>query len=496
MSTEESLINQRLEKLQEIRKLDVDPYPYSYNKTHDAKEILKEFSHLKAEEKTNNKVSIAGRLITIRGMGKAAFAHMQDATEKIQVYIREDEVGEKNYALFKKLDMGDIVGIEGLVFKTKTGEITVWIKKLELLCKSLRPLPEKFHGLKDVEIRYRQRYVDLIANPEVREVFRKRTQITKAVRDFLEEKGYIEVDIPTLQPQYGGANARPFKTHINAWNMPLYLSISPELYLKRLIVGGFEKVYSLSKNFRNEGADKTHNPEFTMMECYAAYQDYNDMMQLTEDLYCYVAKKVLGTTKIEYQGKEIELKKPWKRITMSDALKEYGKLDLKKYSDKQLYEKAKELNLEVTNKTPLGLVIQALFEELVEEHLIQPIFITDHPKETTALCKEKRGNEELIERFEPFINGWEMGNAYSELNDAIKQKELLKKQEEEGRGGNEEYHPMDEDFINALEIGMPPTGGLGLGIDRMIMLLTNASTIRDVIFFPTMRPKTDEESKE
>lgn len=491
MSTEERLIAERLQKLEEIKKLGINPYPYSFDKKDNTKEILEKFSKLKKEEKTKSKVSIAGRITAIRKMGKASFGNLLDSTGKIQFYIREDGVGKENYELFNKLDLGDIVGIEGTVFRTKMGEISIWTNKITLLCKSLRPLPEKYHGLKDIEIRYRQRYTDLIANPEVRETFIKRAEIIKAVREFLDSQGFIEVDIPTLQPQYGGANAKPFKTHINAWDMDLYLSISPELYLKRLIAGGFERVYSLGKNFRNEDADTTHNPEFTMMECYAAYKDYSYMMELTEDLYIYVAKKVLGKTKINYQGKEIDLKKTWKRITMFDALKQYGKLDVTKLSDKELYDKAKKLNLEVNKETPRGLIIQELFEELVEPTLIQPTFILDHTKETTSLCKLKRGNKDLIERFEPFINGWEIGNAYSELNDSILQKELLKKQEEEGRGGNEEYHPMDEDFINALEIGMPPTGGLGLGIDRMIMLFTNSASIKDVILFPTMKPQTD-----
>ncbi len=492
MTTEDRLISERLRKLEEIRKLKVDPYPYTYEKTNNSKEILEKFSHLKKEEKTKSKVSLAGRITALRKMGKASFGNLQDSAEKIQFYIREDEVGKENYKVFNELDLGDIIGIGGTVFRTKMGEISIWIKKLTLLSKALRPLPEKFHGLKDVEIRYRQRYVDLISNPEIKEAFIKRAEIIKAVREFLDNNGFIEVDIPTLQPQYGGANAKPFKTHINAWDMDLYLSISPELYLKRLIVGGFERVYFLGKNFRNEDADTTHNPEFSMMECYAAYKDYNYMMELTEDLYNYVAKKVLGKTKIDYQGKEIDLKKPWKRITVYDALRQYEKIDITKLSDKELYEKAKKLNLDVDKKTPRGLIIQELFEKLVEPNLIQPTFILDHPKETTSLCKLKRGNKDLIERFEPFINGWEIGNAYSELNDPVLQKELLKQQEEEGRGGNEEYHPMDEDFINALEIGMPPTGGLGLGIDRMVMLLTNSPSIRDVILFPTMKTQTDQ----
>ena len=491
MNLNNKLVAERLKKLEAIRGLNINPYPYSYNKTHNAKDLLDKYEKLVKEEKTIDKVSIAGRIMTLRNMGKAAFGHVQDETGKIQFYIREDEVGQDVYLLFNKLDLGDIIGIEGTVFRTKMGEISIWVKSLTILSKSLQPLPEKFHGLKDTEIRYRQRYVDLIVNPEVKKVFLKRSKIIKAIREFLDSKGFIEVDIPTLQPQYGGANARPFKSHINAWDMDLYLSISPELYLKRLIVGGFEKVYFLGKSFRNEDSDKTHNPEFTMMECYQSYVDYNDMMVLTEDLYNYVAMEVLGTTKIEYQGSVIELKKPWKRITMIAAIKEYGKLDVTKLSDEELLEKCLAFHLEVNRTTARGLLIAGLFEQLVEEHLIQPVFITDHPKETTSLCKVKRGNNDLIERFEPFINGWEIGNAYSELNDPIIQENLFREQEEKGRGGDEEHHPMDEDYVNALEIGMTPTGGLGLGIDRMTILLTNAVSIRDVILFPTMRPQTD-----
>ncbi|MBI4447709.1 lysine--tRNA ligase [Candidatus Woesearchaeota archaeon] len=486
------LIVQRLEKLRSIREeLGVNPYPYSYRQTSSASQILEESNNLEKEEKRESKtVSVAGRIILLRGMGKASFGHLQDASGKIQFYVREDEVKEQ-YKLFKKLDLGDIIGMEGFVFRTKMGEITIWVKNLSLLTKTLRPLPEKWHGLQDKELRYRKRYLDLIANPEIKKVFVMRSKIITAVREILNAKGFIEVEVPLLQPIYGGANARPFKTHINAWNMDLFLSISPELYLKRLIIGGFEKVYTIGKNFRNEGSDKTHNPEFTMMECYQAYADYNEMMSLTEEIFEYAAKKVLGTTELIYQGQKISLKRPWKKLSMAEAIKHHVGQDVTKMSDKELKQLMTNYNIEYEGDFNKGLAVQLIFEELVEDKLIQPTHITDHPKESTPLCKLHRKNSDLIERFEPFINGWEVGNAYSELNDPILQKDLLKEQVEKGRGGDEESHPMDEDYIEALEHGMPPTGGLGIGIDRMIMLFTDSETIRDVILFPTMKPKEE-----
>ena len=484
MKPEEALIQQRLQKLEELRKLNIEPYPYSYNKTHNASEILK--LKLKKEEKTKKIVNLAGRITSLRIMGKASFGHLQDQTAKIQFYIREEDV--KNYNIFKKLiDIGDVIGISGFVFKTKTNETSIWVKSFQLLTKSIRPLPEKWHGLQDIEIRYRQRYLDLIVNPEVKDVFIKRFEIIKAIREFFEKQGFVEVEIPVLQPIYGGANARPFKTHINAWDLDLYLSISPEIYLKKLVVGGLEKVYTICKNFRNEGVDRTHNPEFTMLESYQAYVDYNEVMKLTESLYEYVIKKILGTTKIKYQNNIIDLKTPWKRLTMYEALKKYLSLDLENMNDSEIKKALKKFDLEYYHYSK-ALAIDLLFS-LVGPKLIQPVHIIDHPKESTPLCKLKRGNKELIERFESFINGWEVSNAYSELNDPILQKKLLEEQEKKGRGGDEEYHPMDKDFIKALEIGMPPTGGLGIGIDRMVMLLTNSKTIRDVILFPTMKPE-------
>ncbi len=488
MEEEHRLIAQRKQKLIELRKHNIEPYPYRFDKKDNAKDILEKFKKLKKEEKTKKKVSIAGRIMSLRVMGKATFGHIQDSTGKIQVYVKEDEIGNKNYDLFKKFDIGDFIGIKGFVFRTKKGEISIWVKKLDLLAKSLRPLPEKWHGLKDVEIRYRQRYLDLLINQDIKEVFLKRAEIIKAIREFLDSKGFIEVEVPLLQQLYGGATAKPFKTHINVYDMPMYLSISPELYLKRLIIGGFEKVYNISKNFRNEGVDKSHNPEFTMLEFYWAYADYDDIMKITEDLITYVAKKVNKTTKINYQGKKIDLKKPWKILTMLNAIKRYLRININNLSDEEIKNYLISNNIEYEGDFNRGLAIELIFENLVQDKLIQPIFIIDHPKESTPLCKPKRGNHHLVERVEPYIYGWEIGNGYSELNDPILQRELLEKQANQ-RLVKEETHPVDEDFIKALEYGMPPTGGMGIGIDRLTMILTNSATIRDVILFPIMKPE-------
>lgn len=486
MQPEELLIKQREQKLQAIRNLNIEPYPYSFDQKDFAQDILNKFKKLKKEEKTKKSVSIAGRIMSLRVMGKASFGHIQDQSAKIQFYIRQDQV-KNQYQLFKNLDIGDIVGIKGTVFRTKLGEISVWVKNITLLAKSLRPMPEKWHGLQDTEIRYRQRYLDLIVNPQIKEVFIKRTKIIDAVREFMNKKGFLEVETPVLQLIYGGANARPFKTHLNALNMELFLRISNEIYLKKLIVGGFERVYEFSKDFRNEGIDRTHNPEFMLMECYQAYVDYNTIADLTQDLFIYVAKKVLGTTKINYQGIIINLKKPWKTLTMIQSIKQYAKIDVTKLDDNKIKEILKKHKIDLKGEYVRGLAIASIFEELVQPRLIQPIFITDHPKETTPLCKIKRGNPDLIERFEPIINGWEVGNAYSELNDPKTQRSLLETQAKSLRAGDKEAHPMDEDFIKALEYAMPPTGGLGIGIDRMVMLFTNSQSIRDVMLFPFMK---------
>lgn len=492
MDEDNRLIKERIEKVYRLQEKGINPYPYSFKVDSVASEIQEKYSHLTAAESTRHNVKAAGRIMTLRLMGNATFANLQDHTGKVQVYLSKNDV--ENYELVKSklIELGDFIGVEGNVFKTKAGEVTIHVKKLELLTKTVRPLPDKFHGVTDTEIRYRQRYVDLIVNHDVKKVFELRSQIVNAVREFLTINGFIEAEIPLLQPIYGGANAKPFITHINAWDQKMFLSISPELYLKRLIAGGFDRVYYLGKNFRNEGVDKTHNPEFTMLEFYQAYIDYNDVMNLTESLYEYVCKKVLGATKVKYQGIEIDFKKPWARITMHDAIREYAAIDAEHMSDGALQDFIQKNKIDFHGEYNRGLVINAIFEHFCESKLIQPTFVMNHPKETTPLCKTLRGHPELIERFEPFVNGWEIANGYSELNDPIIQKRLFEEQVARGRGGDEEAHQMDEDYVRALEYGMPPTGGVGIGIDRMVMLLTDAATIRDVILFPTMRHENKE----
>ena len=494
-SGEDILISERIKKLKEIVALGINPYPYKYEPTHHAKEILDKYSGLKAEEKTTVKVKVAGRIVSMRDMGKVAFAHLQDESGRIQLFFREDELALQ-YALFRLLDMGDIVGVEGHVFKTKTGETSVWVERLDLLCKSIRPLPEKWHGLKDPELIYRKRYLDLIMNPESKGRFKLRSKIVSTMREFLNGKEFLEVETPTLQPVYGGAAAKPFTTHHNALDMKLYLRISDELYLKRLMVGGFEKVYELTKDFRNEGIDRSHNPEFTMMECYAAYWDYNDVMKFTEDLIAYSALKTLGTTDVKYGGHDINLKPPFMRMTMVDAIKKYTEFgDVEKLSDDELKEIMSRFFADVKGDYSRGNAIFTIFDQMAQSKIIQPTFIIDHPIETTPLCKPHRDSKKdgFVERFELFINGTEIANAYTELNDPILQRELLEDQAKQLKSGFEEAHPMDEDFMEAIEVGMPPTGGLGIGVDRLVMLLTGAESIRDVIFFPTMR--TIEEKK-
>lgn len=480
---ENHLIKERKRKLEELRKLGVEPFEYRYDRTHTTKQVLEDYDKLEGKS-----VKVAGRIMTSRDMGKVAFMHIKDGSAKIQLYVGKDNLGDK-YSLLKLLDIGDIIGCEGKVFKTKRGEISIEVKQLQLLTKSLRPLPDKWHGLKDPELRYRQRYVDLIMNPDVKEVFVKRARIYKSIRNFLDERGFIEVQIPILQTQYGGANARPFITKINAWNMNVYLRIAYELHLKRLIVGGFEKIYDLSSCFRNEGVDKTHNPEFTMMEIQWAYADYTDMMKLTEELWEYVAKDVLGTTILEYGGHKIDVKAPWKRMTMKQALKEIGKVDADKLSDEQLLNLVNKHKLEHDDSPSRGVMIMLLFEKLCEDKLIQPVHIIDHPIESCPLSKPHRDDPSLIERVEPYINGWEIGNGYSELTDPTFQRAQLEDQAKKGRGGDQEAHPMDEDFVRALEQGLPPNAGMGIGIDRMVILMTGAESIRDVMLFPIMKPE-------
>lgn len=493
MDTETRIINERKQKLEDLRKAGINPYAYRYEKTASAAEIKQVYSQLKAEEHDTmrNKVRVAGRLMNVRLMGKAAFAQLQDFSGQIQLYFRHDDVGKDAYDLFKKLDIGDIIGVEGSVFKTKTGEVTVDVRNFELLTKSVLPLPEKYHGLKDSELRYRQRYVDLIVNPEVRKTFVVRAKIIQAIREFLSNQGFIEVQTPTLQPIYGGASAKPFITHHNALNMPLYMRISDELYLKRLIVGGFEKVFEFCTDFRNEGIDTKHNPEFSMVETMSAYDDYNDSMKRTEELLEFVARKVLGTTDFEFDGKKISMKAPFKRITMIDAVKEATGVDFTKIKDiKEAREVARKHRVEIDDNMSIGFILAELCGELVEPNTVHPTFIIDYPKDVSPLAKETRKNPEFTERFELIIAGMELGNIYSELNDPEELRKNWKAQEKRLSIGDDAAQRTDEDFIKAMEYGMPPTSGIGIGIDRLVMLLTNNTSIREVIFFPTMRPES------
>ncbi len=478
------LLKIRREKLAELQANGRDPFVITkYDVTHHSQEVKDHFEEL--EGKT---VSLAGRVMSKRVMGKASFCNIQDLQGNIQSYVARDSIGEEEYKAFKKMDIGDLVGLKGEVFKTKTGEISIHAAEVMLLSKSLQILPEKFHGLTNTDIRYRQRYVDLIMNPEVKDTFIKRSKIIAAIRKYLEGQGFMEVETPMLVSNAGGAAARPFETHFNALNEDLKLRISLELYLKRLIVGGMERVYEIGRVFRNEGLDTRHNPEFTLMELYQAYTDYNGMMDLTENLYRFVAQEVLGTTKIVYNGIEMDLGKPFQRITMVDAVKEYSGVDFNGiHTLEEARAVAKEHHVEYEERHSKGEILNLFFEEFVEEHLIQPTFLMDHPIEISPLTKKKPDNPEYVERFEFFMNGWEMANAYSELNDPVDQRERFKAQEEQLAQGNEEANTTDEDFLNALEIGMPPTGGIGFGIDRMCMLLTNSQAIRDVLLFPTMK---------
>ncbi len=477
----------RREKLNKLKEEEKDPYKITkFNRTHTSQEIIENYEELEGKD-----VTISGRIMAKRIMGKASFCHIQDSTGKIQSYVSINDLGEESYKAFKEDDIGDIIGITGFVFKTKTGEISIHAKELKLLSKSLRPLPEKFHGLKDTDLRYRQRYIDLIVNPEVKDTFLLRSKIISNIRKILEEKGFLEVETPILNTISGGATARPFITHHNTLDIDMYLRIALELNLKRLIVGGYDKVYELGRVFRNEGMDIRHNPEFTMLELYAAFQDYHDMMDITEELFSRTAKDVLGTTKITYQGQEIDLAPGWRRISMVDSIKEVTGIDFNTINtDEEAVTLAKEKNIKIPDQTKetRGDVISLFFDEYVEKTLIQPTFIYDYPIEISPLAKKTAKDERLTERFEVFINGREYGNAFSELNDPIDQYERFKKQVEARDAGDEEAGMMDEDYIQALEIGLPPTGGLGIGIDRFVMLLTDSASIRDVLLFPTMKP--------
>ena len=485
------LIKIRREKLEELQSKGENPFDVTkYERTHNSKQIIDNYDDLEGKD-----VSIAGRIMAKRIMGKASFCHIQDMQGKIQSYVSLNDLGEEKYKEFKTYDIGDIVGIKGFVFKTRTGEISVHAKEIKLLSKSLRPLPEKFHGLKDMDLRYRQRYTDLIVNPEVKNTFLLRSKIIKTIRNILEEKGYLEVETPILNTISGGATARPFITHHNTLDINMYLRIALELNLKRLIVGGFDKVFEMGRVFRNEGMDIRHNPEFTMLELYAAYEDYHDMMDLTEEIFSRTASEVLGTTKIEYQGQEIDLTPNWKRISMIESIKEVTGIDFNSIeTDEEAVRLAKEKKIEIPDKTKetRGDIISLFFDEYVEKTLIQPTFIYDYPVEISPLAKKSAKDNRLTERFEVFIGGREYGNAFSELNDPIDQYERFKKQVEAREAGDEEAGMMDEDYVQALEIGLPPTGGLGIGIDRLIMLLTDSASIRDVLLFPTMKPIKDE----
>lgn len=506
MSTEEMNIQElesqfneqerlRREKLVQLQQEGKDPFDvYKVNRTHSSQQVKDNFEALEGKE-----VTVAGRIMSKRGQGKVVFSDIHDRDGKIQLFIKIDEVGEEALKQYKTNDLGDWVTCTGEVFKTKTGEISVKAKNLELICKSLKPLPEKWHGLKDPDLRYRQREVDIITNPEVKTTFIKRSQIIKGIREFLDNRGFLEVETPMLATIAGGASARPFITHHNTLDLDMFLRIAPELYLKRCIVAGFEKVYELGRTFRNEGMSVRHNPEFTMIELYQAFADYNDMMELTENMVAEVCKKVNGTTKVTYQGTEIDFMPPWRRITMVDAVKEYAGVDFKEInSNEEAQAIAKEKHLEFPkplNTVTKGEVLNALYEEFCEEHMIQPTFIIDYPVEISPLTKKKRGDEMFTERFEGFVFGRELCNAYSELNDPIVQRERFAQQEKERELGDDEAYMIDEEFMSALETGMPPTGGLGIGIDRLIMFLTDSASIRDVILFPTMKPIENNQNK-
>ena len=480
------LMQVRKEKLDALMAEGKNPFEITkFNRTHTSADIEKNYDELEGKD-----VTIAGRIMSKRIMGKASFCHIQDATGKIQSYVSINDLGEDSYKQFKEDDIGDIIGITGFVFKTKTGEISVHAKEVTLLTKSLRPLPEKFHGLKDTDLRYRQRYVDLIVNPEVKETFEKRTKIIKEMRRILDEKGYMEVETPILQTIAGGASAKPFITHHNSLDIDMYLRVAPELYLKRLIVGGFDKVYEIGRNFRNEGMDIKHNPEFTNMELYAAYENMEDMMAITEELISTIAKNVLGTTKITYQGVEIDLTPSWRRVTMIDIVKEKTGVDFNEIAtDEEAQKAARKAGIEIDPiKTTRGDILAQFFDEKVEETLIQPTIVYNYPIENSPLAKKVPEDPRMTQRFELFIGGREYANAFSELNDPIDQYERFLAQVKAREAGDEEANMMDTDFVNALEYGLPPTGGLGIGLDRLIMLLTDEASIRDILLFPTMKP--------
>ncbi|MDD3160225.1 MAG: lysine--tRNA ligase [Candidatus ainarchaeum sp.] len=493
---ENDLIKAKKDNLQKIIDLGINPYPYKFEISDYVINLNDEFTELKNEE-YGKVVNVAGRVMAKRSFGAIAFLKVRDSTDEIQFFFRKGETPDEVFVLLDLIDVGDFVGTVGKIYRTQKGQLSVMVDRLEMLSKSILPLPEKYHGLQDVEIRQRKRYLDLIMNPEVKDVFILRSKIISAWREYLDTQGFLEVEIPVLQPAYGGASARPYTTVSNAWKSTFYLSISPELYLKRLLVGGFEKVYTVCKNFRNEDVDKTHNPEFTMSEFYWSYADLDDMIKLTEEMVEFIALNVLGTTDITYEGKEISLATPWKRINMIDALNEKINADATKLSLEDLLDIAHKEGLEIDeDMKKKGLLIAELFEHFCEAELIQPTWVTEYPKETTPLCKPSRADPvNLIERTECYINGHELCNGYSELNDPILQKQFFEEQKEQGKAKGEQ-HPKDDDFLEAIGYGMPPAGGMGLGLDRLVMLLTDSATIKDVIFFPQMRPEKEEVKKD
>src|SRR5690625_856172 len=482
----------RRDKLQQYVEKGIDPFGGKYNRTHVAKELHELYGEFSKDELAEKQVevTVAGRVMTKRGKGKVSFTHIQDVSEQIQLYVRKDEIGEEQYDIFKTVDIGDIIGVTGVVFKTNVGELSVQAKEFTLLAKSLRPLPEKYHGLQDIELRYRKRYLDLITNMDSRKTFILRSKIIQSMRRYLDERGFLEVETPMLHTIPGGATARPFETHHNALDMELYMRIAIELHLKRLIVGGLEKVYEIGRVFRNEGISTRHNPEFTMIELYEAYADYEDIMELTENLIAHIAEDILGNTVVTYGEHEVNLKPKWTRLHMVDAVKEYTGVDLwKEISNDEAKELAKEHNVEITDNMTYGHIVNEFFEQKVEDKLIQPTFIYGHPVEVSPLAKKNKEDDRFTDRFELFIVGREHANAFTELNDPIDQRDRFKAQVAERDAGNDEAHLMDEDFLEALEYGMPPTGGLGIGVDRLVMLLTNTPSIRDVLLFPQMRHK-------
>ncbi len=479
-------------KLHTLKEKGIDPFPHNYNRTAMTSDIRDQFEEkLEAGEKLEDQVfKVAGRLMTKRPMGKAAFFNIQDQSGRIQCYLKKSELDETSLNSYENIDIGDFIGIEGFVFKSQKGELSLHTKKFEILCKTLEPLPEKYHGIQDVELKYRYRHLDLIMDPESRKVFEMRSKIISEIRSFLNQRGFLEVETPVLQPIYGGAAAYPFSTHHRALDMKLYLKISPELYLKRLIVGGFEKVYEVGKNFRNEGIDRSHNPEFTMLEWYEAYTDYNYQMKQFEDLVSHLARTVTGDTKVTYQGQEIEFAPPWRRLTVYDGVREYAGIDPEASTVEQLFAKAKELGSDLEKPTTHGELVMELFELAAESELIQPTFVIDFPVEVSPLTKMHRDKKGLVERFEPICAAMEIGNAYTELNDPEDQLARLKQQEAK-RVVDEEAQPMDWDFMHAIDVGMPPTGGVGIGVERIVMLLTDCPSIRDILLFPTMKHKNN-----